>query len=342
VETLIGILVGGTIGVFVLRMALDDWFKRARIRRALTRRELQPALSDDVAPRELTQLGLTEPFRIGDTVGGRATLAGVEADGILEQIIGEDYTFRTYLLTLRVAGLQIITEGMRRDADDIETGDPTLDGLFILKGTRDEVATRLDADARKALVAAADAGWRGRGDALVRSGVRELDLRTTLATGLEAARRLLAQDPIARLERTATADPAPRMRRLALGTLLLRHSKEPATRRALDAAMKGQDPLARWLACRPTPADEPWLRMTSNLLLDATKAPEIAEMLLWLDVTEALPALGASEPHLTGAARTAIERARRELAARASARGRGAAGALALSNKDAGQLALDE
>ncbi|MCC6620302.1 MAG: hypothetical protein IT385_03560 [Deltaproteobacteria bacterium] len=342
-ETLIGILVGGTIGVFALRMAFDDWFKRARLRKALAQGDTQPALSDDAAPPELARLGLTEPFRVGETVGGRGTIAGVVAEGALELVAGEDFEVRKYLLTLRVSGLSLFTEGMRKTRGDVETGDAELDGLFVIQGPLELVAARLDLDARRALIAAAAAGWRGRGESLACAGVRELDLKGTLDKGLEAARRLLPGYVEARLERTATADPVMRMRRLALATLVSRHPAEAATRRVVEAAQRSADPIIRWLAMTPSPIDAAWVRVASNLLLDSRVAVEVAALLVWLDVVEALPGLGRAAAELAdGPAKDAVAAARLALAARAAARGQGATGALALSERDAGQLSLDD
>jgi len=335
---LVGAIVGGVGGLGLLRFVYAAWWRRRAVRGMVARGEARP--SSAAVPDELLALGLAEPLRIGDAIGARGVLGGVEATAVCEPTSVGGEPSHQYTLGVRLVG---VTLGRERVAGALACGDAELDAAFVVGGPIEEIATRLDVAARRALVAAAQAGWRPRGARLVAEGVARSELEPVMRVGVRAAAALLVHDEPARLGRTAARDPATRMRRRALAVLLGRHAGAAETRAVKEALGGDGDAIIRWLLMRGDMGDDAWLGVAANLLMDATRVDDACEALLALRVTEALPAIGqALRSAPEAGARSALERCKAMLTALAERRGRGAAGALAVVDEGGGRLSLDE
>lgn len=344
---LIGLFVGGAVAITVIGLSLRENLSRAMARRRLGRGDVLPPEPDAVAPRELAALGLTSPFTPASgssDAAARGMIDGVEVQAIRERIGVEDGVRVHYRLAIPLAiilppELTLRHEGMRASSDDLELGDARFDERFVVLAPRNLAVLHLNADARRYVVDAADAGWSVERDRLVRARLPEESLRNYLVPGVAAARSLRVDDAAKRFAAIVAGDPIARMRRRALTCLVVRHAADDATAEALATARQADDPVLALIATPHRPALIDWLTRAATLVRVSDGIIELCEHMAEVDLTEALPMLGdLLTRDISTSERRTVDEARRRLRARSGAIDGGLS--LASGSDPTGALAL--
>lgn len=234
------------------------WLALAGASRRRSRREARfEAMTEVAGALGLRDVRLHEPDLLAGTHRGlpvlveTSTRVRVRAVGRL--VIGG----LAPSLSAQRAGLAARVEQARGEGP-VETGDAAFDGQVFVRGAALTVRGLLDAETRMAVHEAVCGRPFGR-DAVVTiaAGAVTAELagewRRDAPEQVEAARRLLAlayrlrpaDDEAVRLGVVAREDPAPRVRQLALETLVDAAPGHQATRRALLRGLEDRDPAVR-------------------------------------------------------------------------------------------------
>lgn len=291
-------LVGGAFGAFVTALAIRDTVARRRSRAALTGGADNHAAPDDVVPPALGALGLTEPFRhvAGGELGARGTIGGLAVVGAYSPSNDDG---PRYYLAVSLAGVlpdavRVQLEGVRRVDGDLALGEPRFDDRIAVVGPRAALVLHFDAEARRRLLDAVDAGWRPEPGKLVRDQLPAESLARYLEPGLSAARALVVSDPARRLADIARRDPAMRMRRRALHLLFHQHPASPSAKATATELARSTDPVLALLARRAAMPPTAWsLEAFTRFGLEDDGLVELGEALADLGMTEVLPLVGS-------------------------------------------------